>query len=75
MNGSPKTKSKPSEAGSIWKGGAAACVRSVFCKKNGASDIKLAPTWSWQADLNRRPTPYQGVALPAVPRQQILKCH
>ena len=30
MNGSPKTKSKPSEAGSIWKGGATEWVRDDF---------------------------------------------
>ena len=27
------------------------------------------PRWSWWSDLNRRPTPYQGVALPTVPQQ------
>ena len=40
-----KTESKPSAAGSIRKGGAAECARSDFCKKVGASDMQLAPTW------------------------------
>ena len=41
----PKTKSQPSEAVVILKGGAAAWAHSDFCKKVVASDIKLAPTW------------------------------
>ena len=39
--------------GSIWNGGAAAGARSDFCKKVGASDITLAPTW-WSERNGRR---------------------
>ena len=41
--------------GSIWNGGAAAGARSDFCKKVGASDITLAPTWWRRGELNSRP--------------------
>ena len=36
----PKTKSQPSAEGSIWKGGAAACACSDFCKKNRSKRYK-----------------------------------
>ena len=39
---SSKTKSKPSEAGSIWRGGAA--QRVSFRTNAEANDAKLAPT-------------------------------
>ena len=49
-----KTKSKPNAAGSVGKERATACARSDFCKKVGASDIKLAPTWRKRWDSNPR---------------------
>ena len=50
-----KTKSKPNAAGSVGKERATACARSDFCKKVGASDIKLAPTWWRRGESNSCP--------------------
>ena len=41
-----KTKSKPSAAGSIWKGAATEWMSGDFCKKVAANDMPSAATWS-----------------------------
>ena len=66
------TKSKPNEVGSIWKGGAAKWVRSDFCKKVGASDMQLAPTWSEWGDSNSRPHGPEPCALPTALHPEII---
>ncbi len=58
-SGTPKgtscfTKSKPSGAGSIWKGGARRRADDVFLKKERRSKASFAPTWRSGWDSNSR---------------------
>ena len=47
-------------------------MRSDFCKKVGASDTKLAPTWSEWGDSNSRHLAPKASALPTALHPDIL---
>ncbi len=59
----PSTKSKPSEAGSIWRGRRRLRMWS-FRRKAETERSRLLLTWSWWTDSNPRPADYKSAALP-----------
>lgn len=65
--------SKPSEAGSNWKGDTAKGTSFRACTE--ASDPELVSMWSWWTDSNPRPADYKSAALPAELHQHIAAVH